>query len=192
MKTLLLTSILTVFAAWAPAQAATILFSLEGSAGSGLLPGNETGILNGTPGSGGVVGSGISFDDLTMTLSIDIGWGSGNGFTDLTGVATAGHIHGPTASGGTAAFVENAGPLLFLSTESGWDASASSGGFQGDFTLTAGQAIDLMDGKLYINVHTATNGGGEIRGNLVVVPEPSSSFLIAAALGTVCLRRRRH
>ncbi len=173
-----------------PAHAATILFTLEGQAGSGLLPGNETGSIAGVPGTGGLVGSGISFDDVTMTLTIDVAWGSGNGFSDLSGNATVAHIHGPTASGGTASFTENAGPLIDLHTLPGWDPSASDGGISGSVVLTAGQATDLMDGKYYINVHTSTNPGGEIRGNLVVVPEPGSALLAVAALGLAGLRRR--
>jgi hypothetical protein len=36
-------------------------------------------------------------------------------------------------------------------------------------TLTAAQRTDLFNGKHYINIHTANNGGGELRGFLVPV-----------------------
>ena len=51
----------------------------------------------------------------------------------------------------------------------------------------------LDAGKAYLNIHTSTFGGGEIRGFLTAVPEPASyaSFLGLAALGAVALRRRR-
>ena len=35
-------------------------------------------------------------------------------------------------------------------------------------TLTEAQAADLLAGKWYINVHTAANPGGEIRGQLII------------------------
>jgi hypothetical protein len=40
----------------------------------------------------------------------------------------------------------------------------------GSATLTAEQVTDLMAGKWYLNVHTAGNPGGEIRGQVVVHP----------------------
>src|SRR5512133_3816754 len=73
-------------------QAAIVSFDLRGKAGTGLLPGNENATLAGTPGSGGELGAGIFFNDVTNLLTIDVGWGSANGFTDLTGNASAGHI----------------------------------------------------------------------------------------------------
>ena len=50
----------------------------------------------------------------------------------------------------------------------------------------------LFAGKLYLNVHTGANGGGEMRGFLIpAVPEPSSSLVAMAAVGALALRRRR-
>jgi len=37
---------------------------------------------------------------------------------------------------------------------------------EGSATLTDAQAADLTAGKYYINVHTAANPGGEIRGQV--------------------------
>ena len=149
------------------AQAHIISFDLLGKAGPGLQSGNENGTINGTPGSGGEVGEGIVFNDQTGVLTIRIGWGSGNGFTNLSGDAQAGHIHGPTASGGTGSFTENAGVMIGLDDKPGWTPSASNGGFNGSVTLNSTQTADLFAGRLYINIHTPTNPGGEIRGNLV-------------------------
>jgi glucose/arabinose dehydrogenase len=149
------------------AQAHIISFDLLGKAGAGLQSGNENGTINGTPGSGGEIGEGIVFNDQTGVLTIRVGWGSGNGFTNLSGNAQAGHIHGPTASGGTASFTENAGVMIGLDDKPGWNASASNGGFNGSVTLNSTQTADLFAGRLYINIHTPTNSGGEIRGNLV-------------------------
>ena len=149
------------------AHAHQIAFDLAGKGGAGLLSANENGAINGTPGSGGEVGTGIVFNDQTRVLTINVAWGSGNGFTDLTGNARAGHIHGPTASSGAAAFNDNATIMIGLDNQPGWNASATNGGFSGSVTLTAEQVEFLFAGRLYINVHTPTNTGGEIRGNLV-------------------------
>ena len=45
-------------------------------------------------------------------------------------------------------------------------AGADKGAFEGSATLTDAQAADMMAGKWYVNIHTAANKGGEIRGQL--------------------------
>ncbi len=175
------------------AEGAIVAFDLQGKSGFGLLPGNENGTIGGIPGTGGERGAGISFNDVSLVLSIDIGWGSGNSFTDLSSNVTGGHIHGPTASSGTAAFTQDASILVGLDSLAGWNSSRTAGGFTGTVTLNSTQAAQLLAGRFYINVHTSTNSGGEIRGNLVAVPEPSSAMLCLAASGLLVTRRRsRH
>jgi hypothetical protein len=70
---------------------------------------------------------------------------------------TAGHIHGPAAPGA------NAGVLVPF-----------TGGLvspiKGSATLTDAQISDLEAGRTYVNLHTADNKGGEIRGQLVRAP----------------------
>jgi hypothetical protein len=173
---------LLLIGAWLNCAHADIIpFDLQGTAGFGLLPGSENPAVTG--GTGGEIGAGIFFDNVSLELTINIGWGSGNSFTDLTGEATVGHIHGPTTDPAPVSFTENASPLINLHTLAGWNPSATNGGFAGTLTLDSGQATDLFAGKLYINIHTPTNPGGEIRGYLVV-PEPSSLALLAT--GLVC------
>jgi hypothetical protein len=73
-------------------------------------------------------------------------------YSGLSGPATAAHIHGPAEPG------KNAGVSIgFPKPESPIEGSA---------TLTDAQAADLAAGKFYVNVHTAANKGGEIRGQL--------------------------
>lgn len=179
------------------AQAATISFDLIGTGGPGLLFTNEPGVTSG--GSGGEIGAGIWFDDVSKQLTINVGWGSKNGFTDLTGPATNAHIHGPTASINGSGFTETAGVFLGLTgspfTYTNGAADGTIMGTSGPLTA-AGEAA-LMDGKLYINVHTDRNRNGEIRGFLTAnpnrsVPETGSSLgMLGLALGVVGLATRK-
>lgn len=168
-------------------NAAIVNFKLEGKGGLGLIEANRNGgPIVGTPGSGGLIGSGIVYDTDTNVLTMEFGWGSGNGFTDLTGNATAMHIHGP------ADFFTNSGVQVNLGALPGYDNSLSNGGLVGSVNLSAAQETMLLDRDLYINVHTGANGGGEIRANLVAIPEPGSLLLLAAgSIGLLTVRRRR-
>ncbi len=171
-------------------QAATFDFDLRGVAGLGLLPGNEPGSITG--GTGGEIGAGIFFDDATLNLAINVGWGSSQGFTDLSSSANNSHIHGPTAANfgfnGTANFSQTAGVLFNLTRSS----NLPTGGTIGQsFTLTPAQQADLFNGKYYINIHTANNGGGELRGFLVPVPEPSTLALAVLGAGGLLVWRVR-
>lgn len=176
------------------ANAAIINLDLTGNAGTGLLIGNENpAVLSG--GRGGEIGAGCFFDNVSLALTINVGWGSGNGFTDLTGTASAGHIHGPTANGAPTSFGQNASVLFnFGAAPFTFNTSATNGTVTGTMTLTSGQAAELLAGRYYVNIHTATNPGGEIRGYLVV-PEPSSVALLLAglsgAMGVAWFRRSR-
>ena len=149
-----------------------------------MLGSNENPIVEGG-GSGGEVSTGVSFDDTTMMLTINIGWGSGMGFTDLTGNITGLHVHDSGAANG---FDSNGGVEVALS---GFTASATNGGYSGSVTLTSTQAAELLNNQYYLNGHTSTNAGGEIRGHLVQqVPEPSSTALLGLG-GLALLARRR-
>jgi hypothetical protein len=72
-------------------------------------------------------------------------------YSGLSGPATAAHFHGPAEVG------KNAGVEVPIP-------NAGTSPVAGSATLTDAQAADLTGGKLYINVHTAANPGGEIRG----------------------------
>ena len=75
-------------------------------------------------------------------------------YSGLSGPATAAHFHGPAAAGA------NAGVKLPI-------ANPGTSPVEGSATLTDEQAADLMAGKYYINIHTAANAGGEIRGQVM-------------------------
>ncbi|WP_407180133.1 CHRD domain-containing protein [Bradyrhizobium sp. STM 3562] len=74
-------------------------------------------------------------------------------YSGLTGPATAAHFHGPAEAG------KNAGVAVAIP-------NATSSPAKGSATLTDAQAADLEAGKYYVNVHTAANPGGEIRGQV--------------------------
>jgi hypothetical protein len=189
MNRVLLGAFGVVVLAASNASAAILFFDLQGRGGAGLLPGNENHAINGTPGSGGEIGAGITFNDVTNVLTINVGWGSGNGFSNLTGNATVGHIHGLTANGGVASFTQNAGVRYGLDNLPGWNNNAVNGGFIGTVNINAVDVQALLDGRMYINVHSAANGAGEIRGNLVLVPTPGVAAMMG--LGGLALARRR-
>lgn len=65
------------------------------------------------------------------------------------------------------------------------------GGFlMGTLTLTPGQASDLLGGLDYINIYTPGNLGGEIRGQLVPVPEPTIFATAVAGILSFAFARR--
>ena len=78
-------------------------------------------------------------------------------YSGLTGPATGGHFHGPAMAG------SNAGVVVPFS-------GSLASPINGTATLTAAQMADLMAGKWYVNLHTAANPGGEIRGQVMVTP----------------------
>jgi hypothetical protein len=98
-------------------------------------------------GAAGVKGSGdvmAMLDGKTFTYTVN--------YKDLTGPAVAAHFHDATAPGG------NGPPIV--------PATVAPMTIKGTATLTDAQIADLNAGKVYFNVHTAANPGGEIRGTL--------------------------
>ncbi|MBN9318485.1 MAG: CHRD domain-containing protein [Caulobacterales bacterium 68-7] len=89
----------------------------------------------------------FTFDTTTKALTYSVT------YDGLTGPATMAHIHGPADPGA------NAGVQVPF-------ANAAASPITGTATLTDAQVADLEAGKYYVNVHTAANRGGEIRGQL--------------------------
>jgi len=108
--------------------------------------------------------------------------------TGLTSNINNGHIHGPFVPGGAAT---TAGVLLNFNpagAQPGTNSlvftgfgSANAGNFSGNVPLTAAFAPTttingdslrklILNNAVYVNVHTTTNSGGEVRGQLARVP----------------------
>jgi hypothetical protein len=89
----------------------------------------------------------IDYDAATKKLSWKLT------YSGLSGPATAAHFHGPAEPG------KNAGVAVAIP-------NAGTSPVEGSATLTDAQAADLAAGKYYVNIHTAANPGGEIRGQV--------------------------
>jgi CHRD domain len=100
-------------------------------------------------------------------------------FSGLTSNVNNGHIHGPFTPGGTAT---TASVILNFNTLPGATfvgfGTATTGSVSGTVTLNAATPISttvngdslkklLLAGKTYVNIHTTTNPGGEIRAQLI-------------------------
>ncbi|MBI3707757.1 MAG: CHRD domain-containing protein [Proteobacteria bacterium] len=89
----------------------------------------------------------ITFDKSTKMLTWEVT------YSGLTGPATAAHFHGPAAASA------NAGVVVPI--------AVSASPMKGSATLTDAQIADLTAGKWYVNIHTDSNKGGEIRGQVM-------------------------
>src|ERR1700726_4332503 len=89
----------------------------------------------------------VDFDAATKKLTWKLT------YSGLSGPATAAHFHGPAEAG------KNAGVAVAIP-------NAGTSPAEGSATLTDAQAADLAAGKYYVNVHTAANPGGGIRGQV--------------------------
>jgi CHRD domain len=74
-------------------------------------------------------------------------------YSGLSGTPTAAHFHGPAQPGA------NAGVAVPIP-------NPATSPIQGSATLTDAQAADLLAGRYYINIHTAANPPGEVRGQV--------------------------
>lgn len=138
-----------------------------------FLTGSQEVSANGSPATG--FGT-VVLNAAQTQITVDESW------SGLTAPATASHIHGPAGVG------TNAGVLFPFA---GVPAATSGSIPEQTFAITPTQVTELQDGLFYMNVHTATFPGGEIRGQLTVVPEPSTWALLGLGLAGVAWRLRR-
>lgn len=152
-----------------------------------------------SPGTGSVLVS-IDTDLDTMRIQAD--------FANLLGTTAAAHIHCCTALPGEG----NAGVATQTPSFIGFPLGVTAGSYDHTFDMTdlasfnlafvtsnggtAGSAFDALlagldEGRAYFNIHSSFSPGGEVRGFLARIPEPSALWLAAIALGALCLVRRR-
>jgi hypothetical protein len=163
---------------------------------SAVLDGPSEAPANASPGVGTAL---VTFDYDLVTMRVEAS------FSGLTGNVTASHIHGPTTVAGTG----TAGVMTVTPTFTGFPSGVTAGTYDHTFDMTLASSYNpsfvtaqggvsgalnaltaaLDGGKAYLNIHTSTFSGGEIRGFLTVVPEPAS--MTGLALAGLILRRRR-
>lgn len=123
------------------------------------------------PGAGGVASGTVD------TVTGDLTWMIT--FSGLSGAATGMHFHGPAAPGATAGVQVNIGNISGLTSPS-----------NGSTVISQSQVSDLRNDLWYINVHTALNAPGEIRGQVDAVPVPAALPLMVAGIGALALFSR--
>jgi hypothetical protein len=98
----------------------------------------------------------------------------------LLGTTTASHFHGPAPAG------MNAPVIVNINLTPGFGSPQI-----GMATISEEHEAFFLAGLTYINIHTTAFPGGEIRGQVLQVPEPSGLLLMSAGLGLVLGARRR-
>lgn len=124
-----------------------------GSTGSVQFNASLTGAQGVPPVDTPGLGSGVmTYEPATRTLRWSVT------YDRLSSPATAAHFHGPADRASNAGVaVPIAGPGM-------------TGPISGNAVLTDAQAAELLAGLWYVNVHTATYPGGEIRGQVLRAP----------------------
>lgn len=184
----LVAPLLVVFAA-TNAMGATFVYECN-------LSGLQESPPNASPGTG--FGR-VTMDTTAVTMRVEAT------FSGLTGPTTASHIHAradsTTPNGGvatqtptftgfplgvTAGSYDHTFDMTLTSSYNGSFVAANGGTAAGAWTALLGK---MASNLTYLNVHTSTFPGGEVRGDLRLVPEPAS--MIVLGLGAVALIRKR-
>lgn len=179
MKRALLGAIVAgvLFLGTAPANADTIFFTAN-LAGANEVP------PNGSPGTGSAL---LTLNDVAQTLFVSLT------FSGLTTPDTAGHIHCCAPLG------TNAAVALPFFASSGFPTGVTAGSFSYTFVLAtdlsgitpAAFIAGLESSQAYVNIHSSTFPGGEIRGQVTAVPEPGTASLMLIGIGLVLVMRKR-
>lgn len=143
-------------------------------------------------------GTGVAlFDTDTLMLTVHLTW------ENLVAPAVASHIHVLTPPDLTGPVAVDFVPVGFPSDQTGefhhtfdLDNAASYGGaflasFGGDVDAARAAVIaGLIEGRAYFNIHSTQFPAGEIRGNITLIPEPTTLALLGLGAVAALIRRR--
>lgn len=175
-----------------PASAVTVVYQA-------ILTGSAEAPPNASVGLG--VGL-VTIDDVLNTMRVQVT------FAGLTGLVTAAHIHCCTAVANTG----TVGVATVTPTFTGFPSGTTVGSYDFTYNMTlpasfnagyvtanggtaatafAALSSGIASGKGYFNIHSSSFGGGEIRGFLSAVPEPSTYALMFGGLALLGARLRK-
>jgi len=164
-----------------------------------ILSGSNESPPNASPGFGQAI---VFLDPALNTMQVDVIFGG------LLGTTTASHIHCCTA----APLAGTAGVATVTPTFTGFPGGVTSGTYSHLFDMSLASSYNpsfitahggtplsaetflfagIEANEAYLNIHSTSFPGGEIRGFLVFVPEPVTLTVFGAGLGGVALLRRR-
>ena len=162
-----------------------------------VLSGLNEGPPNGSSGTGVTF---VTVDTVAQTIRVEVT------FSGLTGTTTASHIHCCQPLG------VNAGVATTTPTFAGFPLGVTSASYDNTLDMTLSSSYNpsfvtahggiagaeaflfagIAAGQAYLNIHSQTFPGGEIRGQLTVdAPEPGTFLFAGAVLAGFAIRRRR-
>ncbi|HLP77845.1 MAG TPA: CHRD domain-containing protein [Candidatus Paceibacterota bacterium] len=144
----------------------------------------------------------VNYDDVANTLRVQVL------FARLLGTTTAAHIHAATAlpgqgTAGVATTVPSFPSFPIGGTFGSYDytlnltsaSSYNSAFIAANGGTTAGAQAALVSamfaGTSYLNIHSTAFPGGEVRGFLTLVPEPSTFAMLALGGACVAMKSRK-